>query len=55
MAARSVKSEHQLRTRPLAERLLPGQGLQLAHELDVSAERQLGVDPRLQAGQAKLL
>ena len=55
VAAGAVEREHELGVGALAQRLLPGQRLELAHELGMAAEREVGVDPRLQAGQAELL
>ena len=55
VAAGAVEGEHKLGVGALAERLLPGQRLELAHELGMAAEREVGIDPSLQAGQAELL
>ena len=55
VAPRAVEREHELGAQALAQRLLPGQRLELAHELGMAAEREVGVDPSLQAGQAELL
>ena len=54
-AAGAVQGEHQLPAQPLLERM-PGDQLgQLAHELDVAAEGELGVDAVLGGGEAELL
>ena len=55
LPARAVEREHELRARPLAQRLRVDDGLQLGHELDVAAEREIGVDPFLQRHESKLL
>ena len=55
VAAGAVEREHELGVGALAQRLLPRQRLELAHELGMAAEREVGVDPSLQAGQAELL
>ncbi len=55
LPARAVEREHELRARPLAQRLRVDDGLQLGHELDVAAEREIGVDSFLQRHEPKLL
>ncbi len=54
LSAGAIEREHQLRAQPLSERLLRDQLLELADELAVSAEREIGVDPVLERCQSKL-
>src|SRR5204862_141467 len=55
LAARAVERQHQLAAGPLAERLLGDEPLELADELHVTAESELGVDAVLLRRQAQLL
>ena len=51
----AVERQHQLAARPLAERLLCNEGLELGHELVVAAEREIDVDALLEGALPKLL
>ena len=55
MAAGAVEHEHQLRSRPLAERLPRDEILELGHEAGVPPERQVGLDPLLDGGEPGIL
>ena len=55
LAARAVQRQHQPGAQPLPQRVGSGQLLQLADQLAVPAEGQVGVDPVLQGGQPLLL
>ena len=55
LPARAVQREHQLAAQPLAMRMLRDQRLQLADELGVPAQRQVGLDPLLERRQPQLL
>ena len=55
LAAGAVEREHELRPQPLAQRLAAGQRLELAGQVAVAAQRQLGVDPVLEADAPTLL
>ncbi len=55
LPARAVERKHELRPRPLAERLRLHERLELRHELRVPGEREIGVDPLLEDGRAQLL
>ena len=48
LPARPVQREHQLTAQPLAQRVLRDETLELAHELRVAAEREVGLDPLLE-------
>ena len=48
LAAGSVEREHELGSEPLAERMLGHERLELADELGVAAQLEVGVDPCLQ-------
>ena len=48
LASRAVEREHQLAAQPLAQRVLGDQRLELADQLSVAAERELGVDAPLE-------
>jgi len=50
----AVQREHQQRPQPLPQRMLAHQRLQLGGHLGVPAQRQVGLDPGLQRGQAHL-
>ena len=49
LPSRAVQRKHQLAVEPLPERVFGDERLELGHELDVAAERQLRFDPRLEA------
>jgi hypothetical protein len=51
LATRSVEREHQLTDQRLARGMLVDERLELADQLSVLAERELGVDPGLNSGQ----
>src|SRR5207244_2519456 len=55
LAAGAVEGEHQLSARPLPERILGDERLQLRHELRVQAERELRLEPLLERRHAQLL
>ena len=55
LPARAVEREHQLPAQPLAVRMLGDQRLELADELGVAAEREVGLDPLLERRQPQLL
>ena len=55
LALRAVEGEHQLRVQALALRVLADQRLELADQLGVAAQRQLGLDPLLERGEAQLV
>ena len=55
LTAGAVQREHQLRAQPLTQRELAYQRVQLADQLLLVAEREIGVDPVLQRRQASLL
>ena len=52
---RAVEREHQLPAEPLHERMLGDERLELADELAVATELEVGVDPRLERAQPQLL
>ena len=53
--SRSVKREHVLGAKTLAQRVLRDQRLERADDFALLPERELGLDPQLDCGQAKLL
>src|SRR5207248_11173614 len=55
LAARPVEGEHEPAAQPLLERMLGDERLELADELGVAAEREVGLDPLEQRRQAKLV
>jgi hypothetical protein len=55
LPARSVKRQHQLPGQPFPQRVLPDEPLQLCDRTGVPPQRELGIDPCLDRGQAKLL
>ena len=55
LTARPVEGEHELRAEALAVRVLGDQGLELGDERELTAERELGVDPLLDRRQPQLL
>jgi hypothetical protein len=55
LAVAAIEGEHQLRAQALAQRVAPDQRFQLADELGLAAERQIGLDSFLERHQAKLL
>ena len=54
LPARAVEREHQLAARPLAQRLLLDQRLELADHLGVPAELEIGLDPIFERGKPQL-
>ena len=48
LPAGSIEREHQLAAQALAQRVLEEQSLQLAHEVEVPTESEIGVDPALE-------
>jgi hypothetical protein len=54
LASAAIEREHQLAAEAFAEGMLGGQGSQLADELGVSSELEVGVNALLERGQAKL-
>ena len=54
LPAAAVQGEHQLAAQALSQRVLARQRLQLADELVVAADREIGVDPVLERGQPQL-
>jgi hypothetical protein len=55
LPAGPVEREDQLPAQSLAVGVLRDEGLQLGHELGVPARRQVGVDPVLEGGEAKVV
>ena len=55
LPARAVEREHQLAAQPLAVRVLRDQRLELADQLGVAAEREVGLDPLLERRQPQIL
>ena len=55
LAARAVERQHQLRPRPLAERLARDELLQLGDQARVPPEREVGLDPLLERGEPSVL
>ena len=55
LPARAVEREHQLPAQTLAVRMLGDQRLELADELRVAAEREIGLDPLLERRQPQIL
>jgi hypothetical protein len=55
LAVAAVQGEHQLRAQALAQRVAPDQGFQLADELSLAAEREIGFDQLLERHEAELL
>ena len=53
--ARPVEGEHVLGAKTFAERMLGDQRLELADHVAMVPERELGLDPQLDRGEAKLL
>ena len=51
LAPRAVEREHQLSSEPLSERMVENQPFELAEELRVPTELELGVDPVLDDAQ----
>jgi hypothetical protein len=52
---RSVERQHQSASDPLAQGMLEGEGLELADDLPVPSQGELGIDPLLHGGEAKVL
>ena len=55
MTAGPVEREHVLRAEPLSERVLRDQRLQLADDVAMAAEREVGLDPPFERAEAQLL
>ena len=55
LATGPVQRHHQLTAKALAERMALDERLELADQLVVASEREVGVDPLLERGQAELL
>ena len=55
LSARSVERDHQLGSRPLAQRVLTKNRLEFLHELRTLAERQLLLDPFFDCAEPKLV
>ena len=55
LPARAVEREHQLLARPLSERMLGDEGLELTDELAVPPGGEVCVDPLLEAAQVELV
>ena len=55
LAPAAVEREHQLRMHPLTPGMLGGEPLELADQLRVQTGREVGLDARLERGQALLL
>ena len=55
LATAAVERQHQLRAQRLAQRMLRHERLQLADQVRMAAEREVGVDARAEADEAQLL
>ena len=55
LPAAAIQRQHQLTAQPLPEHVLGDHRLQLRHQLEMAAARQIGVDPILQRRQPQLL
>jgi len=55
LTPRPVEGEHQLSVEDLAERVFGGEGVQVAHQIAVLSEGQLGLDQQFRALQAGFL
>ena len=55
LPARAVQRQDQQLAQALAQRMLAHQRLQLGHDLGVTAERQVGLEPQLERDQPQLL
>ena len=55
LPAAAIQRQHQLAAQPLSEHVLGDQRLELRHQLEMAAGRQVGVDPILQRRQPQLL
>ena len=55
LAPGAIEREHQLAAKALAQRLRGDQRLELADEVGVAPERELGLDPLLEGAPAELL
>ena len=55
LPARAVEGAHELRAKPLAERMLADERLELPDELGVTAELEVGLDSALERGETELL
>ena len=54
LAPCSVEREHQLRVQALAKRLIADQRLELADDLEMATEQQVGLDSRFECHEAQL-
>ena len=48
LPAGAIEREHQLAAQALAQRVLEDQSLELAHEVEVPTESEIGIDPALE-------
>ena len=55
LPARAVEGAHELRAKPLAERVLADERLELPDEIGVTAELEVGFDSALEGGETELL
>ena len=55
LTAGAIEREHQLPAQPLAQRMTGDERLELGDDLGVTREREVGLDPFLDGGQAELL
>jgi len=54
LTARAIQGEHQLASKPLAERMLGDERLELTYEVGVATELEVGLDPLFHRHEAKL-
>ena len=54
LPTRAIQRQHELRPQPLPQRLLADQPLQLGHQLPMTPQPQLRLDPILQGDQPEL-
>ena len=55
LPAAAIQRQHQLAAQPLSEHVLGDQRLELRHQLEMAAGRQIGIDPILQRREPQLL
>jgi hypothetical protein len=55
LTAAPVERQHELPVQALAKRVVPDERLELREQLDVTGEREIGLDPLLDGDEAKLL
>ena len=55
LPAAAIERKHQLPSQPLAQRVGGDEHLELAHHLGVAPQRQIGLDPLLERGEAKFV